>query len=338
MSRGAKRSKARPTPRPARARRSRPDERLGEALAQQEATSEILRVISQSPGDTEPVFEAIVRSAARLCDAEFSAVVRLEGGLLHLAAISNMSAAETAAYHSLFPRPARRDFIIGRAFLDGRPVHVEDVLEDPEYDPHTLAVLQRAAQYRSYIGVPIVRHGVTIGAIGCGRHQRKPFTAAQIELVKTFADQAVIAIENVRLFTELEARNAQLTDSLEQQTATAEILRAISASPTDLQPVLDTVVQAAARFCGAPDVAILRVDGGVLRGAAAIGPFGQELAARSGGIGALQVPLARGSASGRAVLERFGQVAVAGVDLPEQAHVLDGDDSLIGECLQQFDL
>jgi len=304
MSRGAKRSKARPTPRPARARRSRPDERLGEALAQQEATSEILRVISQSPGDTEPVFEAIVRSAARLCDAEFSAVVRLEGGLLHLAAISNMSAAETAAYHSLFPRPARRDFIIGRAFLDGRPVHVEDVLEDPEYDPHTLAVLQRAAQYRSYIGVPIVRHGVTIGAIGCGRHQRKPFTAAQIELVKTFADQAVIAIENVRLFTELEARNAQLTDSLEQQTATAEILRAISASPTDLQPVLDTVVQAAARFCGAPDVAILRVDGGVLRGAAAIGPFGQEMAARSGGIGALQVPLTRGSASGRAVLER----------------------------------
>src|SRR5678815_5408448 len=105
MSRGAKRSKARPTPRPARARRSRPDERLGEALAQQEATSEILRVISQSPGDTEPVFEAIVRSAARLCAAEFSAVVRLEGGLLHLAAISNMSAAETAAYHSLFPRP-----------------------------------------------------------------------------------------------------------------------------------------------------------------------------------------------------------------------------------------
>ena len=87
MSRGAKRSKARPTPRPARARRSRPDVRLAEALAQQEATSEILRVISQSPGDTEPVFEAIVRSAARLCDAEFSAVVRLEGGLLHLAAI-----------------------------------------------------------------------------------------------------------------------------------------------------------------------------------------------------------------------------------------------------------
>ncbi len=304
MSRGAKRSKARPTPRPARARRSRPDVRLAEALAQQEATSEILRVISQSPGDTEPVFEAIVRSAARLCDAEFSAVVRLEGGLLHLAAISNMSAAETTAYHSLFPRPARRDFIIGRAFLDGRPVHVEDVLEDPEYDPHTLAVLQRAAQYRSYIGVPIVRHGVTIGAIGCGRHQRKPFTAAQIELVKTFADQAVIAIENVRLFTELEARNAQLTDSLEQQTATAEILRAISASPTDLQPVLDTVVQAAARFCGAPDVAILRVDGDVLRGAASVGPFGAALAAGSGGIGSLELPVTSGSVSGRAVLRR----------------------------------
>src|SRR5262245_24814555 len=113
MPREAKRSKAKPAPSPARPRRSRPaasatpspdDPRLAEAMAQQEATSEILRVISQSPGDTQPVFEAIVRSATRLCDAEFSAVARFEGGLLHLAAISNMSSAETAAYHSLFPR------------------------------------------------------------------------------------------------------------------------------------------------------------------------------------------------------------------------------------------
>ena len=281
MPRESKRSRAKARPSPARAKRSRPAAstaaspqrpRLAEALAQQEATGEILRVISRSPGDTQPVFEAIVRSATRLCDAEFSAVARFERGLLHLAAISNMSRAETAAYQSLFPRPPLRDFVIGRAFLEGRPVHVEDVLEDPEYDPRTLEILQRAASYRSYIGVPIVRHGEVIGAIGCGRRRRKPFTPTQIELVKTFADQAVIAIENARLFTELQARNAQLTDSLEQQTATAEILGAISASPTDLRPVLDTVVQAAARFCGAPDVAILRVDGDVLRGAASVGP------------------------------------------------------------------
>ena len=180
------------------------EQRLAEALEQQTATSEILRVIRRSPTDVQPVFDAIVASAARLCEAEFSAVARFEDGLLHLVAISNMSPAETEAYHSLFPRPPHRNFIIGRAFLDGQPVHVEDVLIDPDYDPRTLEVLQRAATYRSYLGIPIIRNGVPIGAIGCGRREVKPFTAAQIELVKTFADQAVIAIENVRLFKELE--------------------------------------------------------------------------------------------------------------------------------------
>src|SRR5690349_12827294 len=270
MPRESKRSRAKARPSPARAKRSRPAAstaaspqrpRLAEALAQQEATSEILRVISRSPGDTQPVFEAIVRSATRLCDAEFSAVARLEGGLLHLAAISNMSRAETAAYQSLFPRPPLRDFVIGRAFLEGRPVHVEDVLEDPEYDPRTLEILQRAASYRSYIGVPIVRHGEVIGAIGCGRRRRKPFTAAQIELLKTFAEQAVIAIENLRLFTELEARNRDLTESLEQQTATSDILQTISSSPTDVRPVFETIAEHAVRLCGAEVSAVHRFDG-----------------------------------------------------------------------------
>ena len=306
MPRGAKRSKAKPTPSPVRPRRSRPaaasvpardDRRLAEALAQQEATSEILRVISQSPRDTQPVFEAIVRNATRLCDAEFSAVARIEDGLLHLAAISNMSPAETAAYHSLFPRPARRDFVIGRAFLEGRPIHVEDVLEDPEYDAHTLEVLQRAASYRSYIGVPIVRQGVTIGAIGCGRHQRKPFTPAQIELVKTFADQAVIAIENVRLFTELQARNVELTESLEQQTATSDILRVISSSPTDVRPVFDAVAESAARLCESFDSAIWRRDGDRLLLVGHHGPI------PIGPVGEFALPLIRGTAAGRAVVD-----------------------------------
>ena len=143
-------------------------------------------------------------------------MARFEDGLLHLAAISNMSPAETEAYHSLFPRVAKRDFIIGRAFLDGQPVHVEDVLRFPGYDPHTLEVLQRAATYRTFLGIPIIRNGVPIGAIGCGRHEMRPFTEAQIELVKTFADQAVIAIENTRLFNEVGARNAALSEALEQ--------------------------------------------------------------------------------------------------------------------------
>src|SRR5688572_21191331 len=177
--------------RPTRAKRTTrasPATQLAEARAQQAATSEILGVISRSPDNGQPVFEAIVNNASRLCEAEFSAVTRFEDGHLHLTAVSNMSPAETAAYHSLFPRLPERGFVIGRAFLEGRPVHVEDVLSDPEYDRRTLEVLQSASGYRSYIGVPIFRDGVPIGAIGCGRRQKKPFTASQIALVQTFAE------------------------------------------------------------------------------------------------------------------------------------------------------
>jgi GAF domain-containing protein len=234
---------------------------LTAALEQQTATSEILGVISSSPTEVQPVFDAIVGSAARLCEAEFSAVARFEGGLLHLAAISNMSPGEIEAYHSLFPRPAHRSFIIGRAFVDGRPVHVEDVRVDPDYDPRTLEVLQRAAPYRTFLGVPIIRNGVPIGAIGCGRREVKPFTETQIELVKTFADQAVIAIENVRLFKELEARNRDLTVALEQQTATSEILRVISSSQTDVKPVFDTIVRSAMTLCDGLFSALFQFDG-----------------------------------------------------------------------------
>jgi GAF domain-containing protein/CheY-like chemotaxis protein len=260
------------------------------------ATSEMLRVISASPTDVQPVFTAIVESASRLCEAEFSAVARFEDGLLHLAAISNMSPAETEAYQSLFPRPPRRDFIIGRAFVDGRPAHVEDVLLDPDYDPHTLEVLQRAATYRTYLGIPIIRNGIPIGAIGCGRREMRPFTDAQIELVKTFADQAVIAIENTRLFKEVDARNAALTEALEQQTATSEILGVISRSPTDLETVLQTIAETAARVCGAADgVAFLTV-GVRLR-----------ILAHHGAIGVVigeERPLDRTTVSGRAAVDR----------------------------------
>src|SRR5262249_25437203 len=230
---------------------------LTTALDTQTATSEILRVISRSPTDVQPVFDAIVQSASSLCEAEFSAVVRFEDGLLHLAGTSDVSSAEIEAYHRLFPRPPRRDFIMGRAFLDGRPVHVEDVLLDPDYDPHSLGVLQHAATFRTYLGIPIVRSGIPIGAIGCGRYEVRPFTDAQVELVKTFADQAVIAIENARLFTELQEKNgaltqahAQVSEALEQQTATSEILRVIGSSPTEVQPVFDAIVTSAVRLLG----------------------------------------------------------------------------------------
>jgi len=234
---------------------------LSESLEQQTATSEILRVISRSPTDVQPVFDAIVQSASSLCEADFSAVVRFEDGLLHLAGTSNVSSVEIEAYQSLFPRPPRRDFIMGRAFLDGRPVHVEDVLLDPDYDPHRLEVLQRAATFRTYLGIPIVRNGIPIGAIGCGRYEVRPFTDAQVELVKTFADQAVIAIENVRLFNETK-------EALEQQTATSEILRVISNSPTDVQPVFDAIAESSVRLCEARFSAIYRYDGALVHFAA----------------------------------------------------------------------
>jgi GAF domain-containing protein/anti-sigma regulatory factor (Ser/Thr protein kinase) len=287
------------------------------ALEQQTATSEILGVISSSPTDVQPVFDAIVGSAARLCEAEFSAVARFEDGLLHLAAISNMSPGEIEAYHSLFPRSAHRGFIIGRAFVDGRPVHVEDVRVDPDYDPRTLEVLQRAASYRTFLGVPIIRNGVPIGAIGCGRREVKPFTEAQIELVKTFADQAVIAIENVRLFKELEARNRDLTVALEQQMATSEILRVISQSQTDVQPVFDTIVKSAVRLCDGLFSALFRFDGELLHLVAQHNFTPEGLAAQRR---AFPARPNRGQGASRAILER-AVVHIPDVDAdPEHQH------------------
>jgi GAF domain-containing protein len=224
---------------------------LSESLEQQTATSEVLRVIARSPTDAQPAFEAMVARAARLCEADFSAVARFENGLLHLVAMNNLSTAERGAFDSLFPRPPERNFAMGRAFIEGVSVQFEDVLADPTYDPRTREVLQRPLGYRTFMAVPIIRNGKPIGTIGCGRRKVMPFTARQIALVQTFADQALIAVENVRLFEAEQQRTRELSESLEQQTATSEVLRVISSSPGELQPVFQAMLLNAVRLCGA---------------------------------------------------------------------------------------
>ncbi len=309
MRRGAKHGKTKVDAKRPRARKSSKNEAFGrrelekrlaealkreaEGLEQQTATSEILRVISRSPGDIQPVFDAIAANAARLCDAVNGLVIRFDGQLLHLAAHHNVDPARLAAVRQAYPRPPSRGALSGRAILTRAVVHVPDVSKDPEY---TLPAATTIG-YRSVLAVPMMHEGVARGTILVARDVVAPFSDTHIALIQTFADQAVIAIENVRLFRELEARNRDLTEALEQQTATSEILGVISSSPTDVQPVFESLVASAARLCGANDLLLLVREADVLRPVAGIGSFWESLAAD------FRVPLVRGSVSARSVID-----------------------------------
>ena len=229
---------------------------VSEALDQQTATAEILRVISSSPTDVQPVFDTIAERALRLCDARLCTVFRFDGKLIHLVALDQVSMEGAAAYRDAYPAPPGRGGGTHRAILTGSIVHIPDIRDDPEYELHDLA---RANDFGCVLSVPMLRDRHPIGAITVGREAARPFADEQIELLKTFADQALIAIENVKLFKELEARNKDLTEALDQQTATSDILRVISQSQTDVQPVFEAIVNSAVRLLRANTGVVLRI-------------------------------------------------------------------------------
>jgi GAF domain-containing protein len=220
---------------------------LRESLQQQTATADVLKVISRSAFDLQAVLDALTESAARLCEAEMASIIR-QRGVAYYWATSYGFSPELNKYLKSVPIGPERGSVAGRVLLTGKIVHVPDVLADPEY---TFLELQRTAGYRSALGVPLLREGVPIGIVALMRRSVRPFTEKQIELVKTFADQAVIAIENTRLFEAEQQRTRELAESLEQQTATSQVLQVISSSSGDLEPVFQTMLENATRICEA---------------------------------------------------------------------------------------
>jgi GAF domain-containing protein len=286
--------------------------REAEALEQQTATSEILRVIASSPTDLQPVLDAMAESAARVCGADDAAILRLDGDVLHSVAHHG-----PILYVPGLVVPAIRGTVTGRSVLDRQTVQVADLRAEAQEFPES-STLGRELGHRTILSVPLLREGVPIGAILLRRTEVQPFTDKQIALLKTFADQAVIAIQNVRLFNELEARNRDLTTALDRQTATSEILRVISDSPTDVQPVFDTIVQSAARLCHAANAGVFLTDGRTLDLPANYGSSSPEVLATIRA--QYPRPLDRETTAGVAILTR-SVVHVPDVEAPSAAEI-----------------
>jgi GAF domain-containing protein len=283
---------------------------LRQSLQQQTATADVLKVISRSTFDLQAVLDALVESAARLCEAEQAFIFQREGTLYRLAANYGFTR-EYEEWVRRNPISPSRATITGRAVLEGKPVQIPDVLADPEY---TASEYQRRGGYRTNLGVPLLREGVPIGVFVATRRTVKPFTQKQIELVATFADQAVIAIENVRLFEAEQQRTRELSEALEQQTATSEVLDIISRSPTDVQPVFDAIAQSAGRLCEAELSAVYRYEGGLIQVVAnALRSKAQQEAFKQ----LYPMPPGRGTPVARAILERRTQHVPDTRDDPE---------------------
>ena len=261
---------------------------------QQDATADILRIIATSPTDALPVLEAILRSASRLVASGLGLVHIFDGECLRTAA-SDRSQVKVGEVLRLDERR-----IPVRAFLERRTIHIDD-----RSDPVVLSEYPDTRHFSktATLSVPLLREKDVIGVLEVGRDAAQPYSEREIALIETFAHQAAIAVENSRLFEELEQRNRDLSESLEQQTATAEVLRVIASAPTDVQLVLETVARSALRLCTANQVLVYRLDGDLMKRAA----LGRPLPAddRSGSWSPQpEVPLSRDFVAGRAAVER----------------------------------
>jgi two-component system NtrC family sensor kinase len=240
-------------------------EHLVEALEQQAATSEVLGVISRSPGELEPVFNAMLENALRICEAKFGAMFRFDGEAFDVVALMNAPPALTEFLEQrgrFFPQPG---WALHRIWKSKQVLHTVDDRESPVPSPPT-----QLAGARTHLAVPMLKANELVGAIFIYRQEVRPFSEKQIELVKNFAAQAVIAIENTRLLNDLRQRTDDLSEALEQQTATSEVLRVISSSPGELEPVFNAMLENALRICDAKFGTMFRYDGKLLLLAASV--------------------------------------------------------------------
>ena len=256
-----------------------------EALERQTAMSEILRVISESPTDLQPVFDAIVERAMALCGAAQGAATRFDGEMLHVACMKGVSEDDMNATRAAYPARPGPGTMMGRAALERRPAQIPDFQSDPEYQ------IKFSADARSGLAVPLLRDGHVMGTLAVLRKETGFFPEQQVKLLQTFADQAVIAIENVRLFNETR-------EALAQQTAISDILRVTTESPSDVQPVLDAIGDHAVRLCDAASASIFLIEAAQLRHVTSRGPLAEQTLSLE------PIPIDRSSTTGRAILER----------------------------------
>ena len=297
------------------------------ALDQQAATSEILEVISRSTGDLQPIFAAILHNAVRLCDASFGDIYSWERGALHLLASYNSPPAFAEERRRSERIPPSPDSPTTRILSTKSPVHIADLTEDVAYVEKRSRASIAAVELggvRSFLGMPMLKENELIGILFLNRQFVRPFTDKQIDLVKNFAAEAVIAIENARLLnelrertTDLTERTADLTEALEQQTATSEVLKVISSSPGELQPAFDAMLDKAVRICRADAASLFLYENGVLR-----------RAARHSGVADAILPIAPSAKSGTMRSITTKQVVHIANYLEEPAYI-EGDDYVV---------